>query len=84
MENASRKVPTFLRKLTVLFVVVIFTKNKESDIVLITYVTVLYSTVKQQGCRKRASKHSLLVSSLFPFPANFLKFVVKISYANTY
>ena len=82
MENASCKTPTFLRKLTVLFVVVII--YKEADIVLITYVTLLHSTAKKEGCRKLASRHSLSVTSLFPFSANFLKFVVKMSYANTF
>ena len=82
IENASYKAPMFLRKLSVLFVVIII--YKKADIALVIYVTLLYSTVKQKECRKLASKHGTLVKSLFPFPANFLKFVVKISYADTF
>lgn len=82
MDNASTKAPTFLRKFTLLFVVVII--NKEADIASVTYVTQLHSTAKQQGCRELASKHDPSVGYLFPFPANVLKFLVKSSCANTF
>ena len=82
MENVSYKAPTFLRKLAVLFVVVII--DKEAGITSVTYVALSNSTAKPQGCPKLVSTHGLSVNSLFPFPANILKFLVKISYANTF
>ena len=77
MENASYKASTFLRKLIVLLVVVII--DKEADIVSVTYVILSNSAAKPQGCQKFASRHGPSVNSLFPFPANILKFLVKIS-----
>ena len=82
MENVSYKAPTFLRKLAVLFVVVII--DKEADITSVTCVTLPDSTAKPQGCQKLASRHGRSFKWLFPFPANVLKLLVKVSCANNF
>ena len=79
MENTPYKAP---QKLTVLFVVVII--DKEGDIASVIDTTFSNSTAKPQSYQKLASRHGLSVNSLFPFPANVLKFLVKVSYANTF
>ena len=81
--KTSHKAPTFLRKLSLLVVVVI--TDKEADITSVTYLTLLNSTARRQGFRKRASRHGPSFNPLFPFPANILHyFLVKISYANIF
>ena len=85
MESTSCKASTFftfLRKLTVLFLVVVI--DKKADTASVTNVTLFHFTALQQGCRKLETKHGPSANSLFQFPANVLKFLVKKSYANTF